>query len=86
MRWWLSVVALGGCPGPAPGGTCRDLCAVLMFDCGFEAYPDPGSCEQGCRFEASLGADLRSLEACVADAGCDTAEVLSCSRAYGGAE
>lgn len=79
------AVALAGCPGPGAQATCRDLCSMLMIDCGFAAYPDAGSCAQGCLYDLSEGGDVWSLESCVADAACDTSLVLECSRAYGGA-
>lgn len=80
---WVLVGLLGGCPGPGDGSTCQELCRMLMVDCGMGAYPDPGSCQQGCLYEDEAGGDIRSLQGCVSEAGCDTALVLECSRTFG---
>ncbi|MEZ4236212.1 MAG: hypothetical protein R3F59_08620 [Myxococcota bacterium] len=77
--------ALAACPGPPPAATCSDLCDALMYDCGYAAFPDRASCEQGCRYDVSEGGDAAGLYACILEAGCDTPLVLECSRAYGGA-
>jgi hypothetical protein len=86
---WGGVVWIAGfasaCPGPGPAAVCRDLCDLLVLDCGFAAFPDAMSCEQGCLYDVSVGGDPIGMHACIAEAGCDTPQVLACSRAYGGA-
>ena len=83
MRRSLALLRLAGCP--AERSLCDDVCGVLMADCGYAAFPDIGSCEQGCDYAIYEGADIRSLHSCLLDASCDTPSVLACSRAYGGA-
>ncbi|MEQ1508002.1 MAG: hypothetical protein ABMB14_37585 [Myxococcota bacterium] len=84
---WITAVAaaiaVAGCPGPTTAAVCDDLCAMMMFDCGYAAFPDPTSCAQGCAYDASQGAEVHALYGCFADAGCDTPTVLQCAREYG---
>jgi hypothetical protein len=77
------LLALAACHGDA--ARCADLCDRLTGDCAYAAYPDPASCEQGCRYDVSTGADVDALFGCVVAADCDTPTVLACARAYGGA-
>ena len=86
MRLLLVTLALAaGCDreGADPSGPCSDLCTTLIDDCRYAAFPTFGSCEQGCTFTASEGADVHEQATCVADAGCDTFAILECQHAYG---
>lgn len=77
------ALALAGCPGPSGPSVCADVCELMMVDCGYAAFPDVLSCQQGCGYEATEGASIHALYACLADAACDTPTVLACAHAYG---
>ena len=59
---------------------CSDICGELAVNCAFEAYPDFGSCEQGCLFEADKGEDMEAELACLRAAECDTFAVIDCEN------
>lgn len=84
MRPALALM-LAGCPGPPVTAVCADMCDALMGGCGYAAFPDVGSCQQGCNYDASEGAESHALYSCLLEADCDTPTVLACARAYGGA-
>jgi len=86
MRRWLVLLLLaGGCPGEGTqeGGVCDDLCEELVRECGYEAFPTIESCEQGCAWNRSEGADVDGQLDCVRDAACNTFDIVECEHAYG---
>lgn len=78
----LLLLLAGGCPR-AETRACDRLCDTLVTTCGFAAYPDLLSCQQGCAYEASEGAELGAFDACIAAAECDEFAVIACARAHG---
>ena len=85
MRWnVLVLLALAACGGGA-SQTCDDLCNVLILQCGYEAFPDFASCQQGCAYEQEQGEDVNATLACVQAAAssgsCDTFAILECEHA-----
>ena len=80
---FLVMVATGCSDGTDGGGPCADLCSVLVGECGYSAFPDMGSCLDGCAYEASEGQDVLGQVACVEDAACDTFAILECENEYG---
>lgn len=82
----LSFVAvlMTACVGDAATeGPCSDLCGELVGECGFTAFPDMGSCLDGCAFDASEGQDVIGQAICVGNAECDTFAVLECENQFG---
>jgi hypothetical protein len=77
---WL---VLAGCPGPSAPAVCDTMCEQLMGECGYAAFPDVASCQQGCRYEVASGAPVHALQSCLLEASCDTPTVLACARTYG---
>ena len=70
----------------APDGAaeqCSEMCSSLVLDCGFAAYPSVASCEQGCLYNAGLGAFVGAQQVCVELAACDPFAVMECEHAYG---
>ncbi len=59
---------------------CDDICQELSVNCGYEAYPDFGSCQQGCLFEADKGEDMQAELSCLQEAECDTFAVIDCEN------
>jgi hypothetical protein len=80
------ALVLAGCPGPSASAVCDEVCEQLMAECGYAAFPDVASCQQGCRYDAAEGAEVHALQGCLVEAGCDTPSVLGCARAYGGTQ
>ncbi len=63
---------------------CDDLCAELVSQCGYEAYPTLDSCIQGCIYRLEEeNADVEAQLSCVKDAQCDTFAVLECEHEAG---
>ena len=79
----LAMVVSGCSDGTDGGGPCADLCRVLVGDCGYAAFPDMGSCLDGCAYEASEGQDVVGQVACVEAASCDTFAILECENEFG---
>jgi hypothetical protein len=72
---------LVGCAGEnAQAKVCEDICMELTVGCAFEAYPNYGSCEQGCMFEAEKGEDMEAELECLEAAQCDTFAVIDCEN------
>lgn len=67
----------GGADGP-----CADLCSELVAVCGYAAFPDMGSCLDGCAFDASEGQDVIGQAICVENAACDTFAILECENSF----
>jgi hypothetical protein len=91
MRRWCSgallMVAAIGCAEPDPDQiTCEELCDQLVTTCAYAAFPDVGSCVQGCLYSASVGGDVEGQLDCVFLAQCDTFEIVECEHQYGPAE
>lgn len=83
MRWlWVGCLALG-CSGSGASGPCNDLCAELVNTCDYQAFPNLGSCLDGCEFNSAQGADIPGQLACVRAAACDTFAVVECEHTYG---
>ena len=78
----VSILAVG-CMTTSDQSACKNLCDTLVRTCRYEAFPDYGSCEQGCGYEANEGGSVVSMSECVADAGCNTFEILECQNAFG---
>ena len=80
--FWLFYLA---CSGPAASTHCDDLCAVLVVDCSYAAFPDKESCLEGCAYNEKEGADIESQLSCTQEAvsknTCDTFTVLECEHA-----
>lgn len=72
---------LAGCPA-AERVACEEMCDQLVLECDFAAFPDLGSCLEGCSYEAG-GASLGAYDLCLYKAGCDPFAVLDCARAHG---
>src|SRR5688500_8087711 len=85
MRPWLTLLLAVACnpDGGTGGGDCADLCDVLVDECGYAAYPSNESCEQGCAYSASEGADIAAQKSCVESAECNTFEIVECEHAHG---
>lgn len=81
----LLLLLLAACVGgPEPlDPACVDTCEVLVGTCGIEAFPDLGSCQEGCRYAAQEGADVTSYAQCVDLAACDTFALISCEHDFG---
>lgn len=80
----LGVLALAaGCGQQAVESDCQDLCQELVHTCDLGAFPDHGSCVQGCEYNASEGADIRGQLDCVEAAACDTFAIVECEHHYG---
>jgi hypothetical protein len=54
--------------------------------CEYDAYPTRDSCEEGCAYEQSVGADMDGELSCIQRASCDTFEVVACERHFGKVE
>ncbi len=87
MRSWLplaSLLCLAACEDEGgPGTMCDDICDVLVQPCEYTAFPTVASCEQGCAYSKSEGADIEGYLACVQEAKCDTFAVVECERSHG---
>ena len=85
MRRLALGLLLTGCSGSGVGTdqTCDDMCRILVQDCGLAAFPDLGSCLDGCNYYDSEGADVEGQLQCVTDAACDTFLIVECEHAYG---
>jgi hypothetical protein len=80
----LSSLLTGGCAGEGGAdGPCADLCGELVAVCAFAAFPDMGSCLDGCAFDASQGQDVIGQAICVENAACDTFAILECENDFG---
>jgi hypothetical protein len=66
--------------------TCDELCDQLYQTCEYDAYPSYESCQQGCAYSQSEGADVEGELSCVTKAGCDTFAILECEHKFGAAE
>lgn len=74
---------LFGCGETAEAGACESLCDQLVQTCEFGAYPTYESCEQGCLFDESKGADVSGLDQCITKAGCDEFGIVECTHRFG---
>jgi len=81
----LLMLLLAACVGgPEPlEPACVDTCEILVGTCGVEAFPDLGSCQEGCRYASQEGADVVSYAQCVDLAACDTFALISCEHDFG---
>lgn len=91
MRRWTPAALLwilgSGCQEPDPNQeTCEELCDQLVDTCQYAAFPDAGSCVQGCLYNASLGGDVEGQLDCVFFAQCDTFAIVECEHQHGPAE
>ncbi len=83
----LALVLLTSCETESESSTtCDDICEELYNVCLYEAYPTLDSCQQGCLYEESEGADMESYLTCIEEAACDTFEILDCERELGSTE
>lgn len=83
-RSWTLLLWLAACGATAPTDPeCDSLCEELINDCGYEAFPDFGSCLNGCGYDREQGADIPGQLQCVQDAECDTFAVVECTHAFG---
>lgn len=77
----LLMMTLMGCTRQTVNEkACSDICSELAVNCAYEAYPDYGSCEQGCLYEADKGEDMDAELACLEAAQCDTFAVIDCEN------
>ncbi len=86
MRAWLPLVllVLAACEDEGgPNSMCDDICDELVQSCDYAAFPSVESCEQGCAYSKSEGADIEGYLNCVEAAECNTFEIVGCERAYG---
>lgn len=85
MRISLIVcLLLGGCAEKEAPDSCEQICTVLVDECGYDAFPSHGSCEQGCSYEAGEGMDADWYLDCIsAVEECDTYGMVECDNAYG---
>jgi hypothetical protein len=75
------VAALGACnKGPSQ---CEEICHELVYTCQFAAYPDFGSCVQGCDYNEGEGADVAAQHECVERAECDPFAIVECENQHG---
>jgi len=78
------VTLLSGCAGGEEASTpCGDLCSELVATCAYEAYPNMGSCLDGCAYAEQQGADIRGQALCVSEAECSTFDILECEHEFG---
>lgn len=82
----MMLLLLLGCEEQAVETTCDTLCAHLVTECSFDAYPSMDSCVQGCAWQAEQGGDVEGEWACIEKAGCDAFGVLECEHKFGGIE
>ncbi len=68
--------------GASEESVCLDLCTELTTVCGYDAFPDITSCQQGCEWNAEGGADIVGQTACVQAAACDTFAIVECEHAH----
>ena len=54
----MLLFTLLACASGGDEDVCADICMELTVNCAYEAYPNYGSCEQGCLFEADKGEDM----------------------------
>jgi hypothetical protein len=71
-----------GCQ-PEEVTTCEALCDHMVNECEYDAYPSMDSCEQGCAYSQSEGADVDKEQQCIAKANCDTFGILECEHKFG---
>ena len=86
MDWRTFIfIAMLGCTTEkaATESTCNDLCNELQGTCGYDAFPDYGSCLEGCTYYQEEGADIEGQLNCIVEAECDTFAVLECENQYG---
>lgn len=85
MRTLFLAVLLTACSGSGVGQdtTCDDLCDTLVNDCAYAAFPNLGSCLDGCAFYQEEGADVGGQLACVDEAACDTFAIVECEHEFG---
>lgn len=80
----ISTALLVGCAGAEEASTpCGELCNELVANCAYGAYPDMGSCLDGCAWSEQEGADITGHALCVMDASCDTFDILECEHEFG---
>jgi hypothetical protein len=80
----LPCLLLGCGEDKAEDPTCEALCSLLVQDCSFAAFPSSTSCDQGCAFSQSEGADVAGLLECVSSADeCDPFAIAECQNAFG---
>lgn len=84
---WKTILLIGviACNGEkaAVESACNDLCNELQGTCGYDAYPDYGSCLEGCAYYQEEGVDIEGQLGCIQEAQCDTFAVLECENQYG---
>lgn len=76
----MLLFTLLGCASGGNEDVCADICMELTVNCAYEAYPNYGSCEQGCLFEADKGEDMAAELECLQEAECDTFAVIDCEN------
>lgn len=81
MSGWLAL-ALLACASPADRA-CEDMCQQLVNECRYDAFPSLDSCLQGCAYAVDQGVDVQAEQSCLAEASCDTFEVVNCENRYG---
>ena len=69
--------------GEKSDSPCYELCDELYGTCDYAAFPDYGSCLEGCVYSEEQGADTTAQAACVLEAGCDTFEIIECENTHG---
>jgi len=80
---YLAVALLGCDPEEERNPACDAICDSLVTECAIDAFPNHGSCVQGCGYNASIGADVVRQLACVQAAACDTFDIVECEHQFG---
>lgn len=76
-------LVLTACASTAvPATPCGDMCDQLVSTCSYAAFPSMESCLQGCEFDSTNGRDVDGQQECVADAECNTFDIVECEHAY----
>ena len=86
MNWRIfAIIGMIGCTVDKTDAesTCNDLCNELQGTCGYDAFPDYGSCLEGCAYYQEEGVDIEGQLNCIVEAECDTFAVLECENQYG---
>ena len=80
----VSMAIVVGCGGGSEASSpCGDLCLELVATCAYDAYPDMGSCLDGCAYAEQQGADITGQAICVIEAECSTFDILECEHQFG---
>lgn len=79
-----ALVGLAACtPDGRAASNCEKLCRELVQNCEFAAYPEFGSCMEGCAYNETEGGDIAAQLTCVEAAACDQFAIVECENAHG---